>query len=97
MYLNVGNGKYVKKKNIIGIFDMDTATISSLTRSNLRRAEKEGRVLDMSMDIPKSFLLYKEGERESILLCKLSSTVLMTRAQSEGGAAVEEEDEEENT
>ena len=32
MYLHIGNGKSVKQKNIIGIFDLDTATVSKITK-----------------------------------------------------------------
>ena len=32
MYLHIGNGESIKKENIIGIFDLDTATVSGITK-----------------------------------------------------------------
>ena len=42
MFLHIGNGETVRRKDVIGIFDMDTATVSSLTRATLKKYEKEG-------------------------------------------------------
>ena len=40
MYLHLGENKVVKKRDIIGIFDMDTATVMKATRTFLNNAEK---------------------------------------------------------
>ncbi len=85
----------MKKRNIIGIFDMDTATVSVETRRFLTRKERDGSVREESADIPKSFLLCEEGEKTSVILCKLSPTVLLGRAQGEGYAPFEDETDEE--
>ena len=45
MYLHLGSDVVILKKNIVGIFDLDTATISKHTKSYLALAEKEGRTL----------------------------------------------------
>ena len=95
MYLSIGNGKYVREKKIIGIFDMDTATICIATRNFLSKAQKEKRITLADEDIPKSFIL-TDGEKvkDSITLCKLSSTVLLNRiGKSHTGYAIEEENE----
>ena len=84
MFLHAGNGKNIREKNIIGIFDMDNATISSVTRKFLTAEQKKESVFSVSNDIPKSFILYKEetdeGE-EKIKICfsPLSSTALLGR------------------
>ena len=41
MYLHLGGDKVVKTKDIIGIFDMDTSTVSKNTRDylNIRSAD----------------------------------------------------------
>ncbi len=62
MYLHIGNGKNIIKKNIIGIFDMDTSTVSSVTRKFIRKKEKDGLIEYDSSDIPKSFILLKESK-----------------------------------
>ena len=32
MYLHIGNGKSLKLEDIVGIFDLDTATVSKITK-----------------------------------------------------------------
>ena len=58
MYLHIGNRKNIRKKQLIGIFDTDNATVSEITRSFLKKKEKEGRVSSAVNEIPKSFVLY---------------------------------------
>jgi len=58
MYLHIGNQKNVRKKQLIGIFDTDNATVSEITRSFLKKNEKTGRVSSAVTEIPKSFVLY---------------------------------------
>ena len=43
MYLHIGNGQTVKKKEIIGIFDMDTATVSTISKQYLSKKQKENK------------------------------------------------------
>ena len=57
MYINIGNGRYVRRRHILGIFDFDSATVSSVTRSTLRQKEKEGLLSSSEEDIPKALLL----------------------------------------
>ena len=42
MYLHIGNGITVRKKNVIGIFDLDSATVSAVTKKYISKNEKEG-------------------------------------------------------
>ena len=65
IYLNVGGGKSIKEKDIVGIFDMDTSTVSSVTRKLLSEAEKEKRTESPSYEIPKSFIVYRAENGET--------------------------------
>lgn len=47
----------LNREEIIGIFDMDSATISADTRKFLRQTEKKGALTSTARDIPKSFVL----------------------------------------
>ena len=40
MYIHIGSGKVIRKKNIVGIFDLDTASHEKDTREFLKKAEK---------------------------------------------------------
>jgi hypothetical protein len=50
MYLHVGNQKNIRRKDIIGIFDMDNATISSLTRKYLNEEQRKKAIMLMIME-----------------------------------------------
>ena len=64
MFLHIGNGITVRNKSIIGIFDLDTASMSSDTKEFLRTAQKEGILTDAAGgELPRSFVL--SGERRS--------------------------------
>ena len=57
MFLHLGQNEIVPSRRVIGIFDLDKCSYSKRTREYLSAADKEGVVLDISGDIPKSFVL----------------------------------------
>ena len=79
MYLHIGNQKNVRKKQLIGIFDTDNATVAAITRKYLSHAQKEGNVISATDDIPKSFVLYREGDTHKICFSQLSTLSLYGR------------------
>ncbi len=68
MFLHVGNGKNIRTNRIIGIFDMDNATVSPTTRQFLREQERRGCVESAVSEIPKSFVVY-DGHWGEPLVC----------------------------
>lgn len=60
MYIHLGNGKYLRRSGIVGIFDMDTATVCVATRRFLSEKEKAGEVSSADGELPKSFLLLSD-------------------------------------
>lgn len=85
MILHIGNGKTVRKKDIIGIFDFDNVTLTAAGRAFLSRAGKEGRVDVAEADIPRSFLLLEGREKGGrVMLSHISSLSLGARAESDG-------------
>ena len=80
MYLHIGNKKSVKKKDIIGIFDLDTATISKTGKDFINRYEKMGLVEYDDGDLPRSFLLTDEGGEYRVRLSRISAKGLKSRA-----------------
>lgn len=63
MFLYLGEGKYKRRSDIIGIFDMDTATATAISRRFLSQNEREGRV-ESDGELPKSFLLCLEEQKK---------------------------------
>lgn len=82
MYLHIGNGKSVKRKDIIGIFDLDTATVSKITKNFINKSQKEGRVSYFDSDLPRAFLLLDENGETRVRLSRISTTGLKQRLDS---------------
>ena len=80
MYLHLGQDTIVNQRDIVGVFDMDNSTISRHTRSFLSKAQKEGRVVNVSMELPKSFIVCVHHCRETVYISQLSTATLLRRA-----------------
>lgn len=66
MFLHIGNGVSVRQRDIIGIFDLDTATVSAQTKRFLRGAEKKGLLKDEANgEIPRSFILLGQKGKDA--------------------------------
>ena len=79
MYLHVGNGKIIRTRDVIGIFDMDNTTTSSITRSFLNTKQKQLLVEIAAVELPKSFVLFFENGLTKICFSPLSSSALRGR------------------
>ena len=83
MYLHIGQSAVVSHRDIVGIFDLDNTSSSYRTREFLERAEKEGRVVSATGDLPKSFVLCRSrGKRPAVYLSQLSSATLKGRMEN---------------
>jgi hypothetical protein len=67
--------KSVRGRDIIGVFDLDTATVSGVTRNFLASAERAGEV-EGTDNLPKSFILVsKDGESRIYLSSRLAGYI----------------------
>ena len=82
MYLHAGNNKNIREKDIIGIFDVDNSTVSSITRKYLSDAQRAGNVISAKDEIPKSFILYREKGKYKICFSQISTTALLGRTEN---------------
>ena len=82
MYLHLGQEVVVRRRDIIGVFDMDNTTISPHTRDFLKHAEKEGRVEYVSYDLPKSFTVCAEaGKPARVYVSQIAPATLKKRSR----------------
>ena len=79
MYLHVGNHKNIRVKYVIGIFDMDNATMSSVTRKFLSEKQKQLMIEVAAVEIPKSFIIFWENGLTKICFSPISSSALRGR------------------
>lgn len=83
MYLHLGQNEIITKHRIIGIFDLDKCSYGKRTREYLAAAEDEGVVLDISGDLPKSFVVCDHPYHPQIVyLSQLNTSTLKNRAES---------------
>lgn len=82
MYLHLGLNVVVPMRSVIGVFDLDNTTSSHLTRSFLKHAEKAGQIVNISDDLPKSFIVCREDGLTRIYLSQLASSTLLKRSET---------------
>ena len=84
MYLRIGQTEIIPKRRIIGIFDLDKVCSNRRSQEFLSRAESEGVVLDVSGDIPKSFVVCDHPYHPQIVyLSQFNTTTLQKRVESD--------------
>ncbi len=76
MYIHAGNDRVIRTRDIIGIFDMDTATVSAETKKFLSEAQSGGRIILTTYDLPKSFILTGD---DMVTLTQLSVSTVKGR------------------
>lgn len=79
MYLHLGAGAVVRSESIVGVFDLDNTSQSHLTRKYLTAAEKNGQVINVAEDIPKSFVVCKDESGMRVYLSQMSTQTLLKR------------------
>ncbi len=80
MLIHLGNDVVVNSKNIVGIFDIENTTTGKNTSKILENATKENRVVTVSFEMPKSFVVCIENGREIIYISQISVSTLRKRA-----------------
>ncbi|MFV0399490.1 MAG: extracellular matrix regulator RemB [Oscillospiraceae bacterium] len=80
MYLYLGQDTVIQTDSIVGIFDLDNTTTSRITKSYLAEAQKNGQVVAVSQELPKSFVVCEEKERTTVYLSQISPSTLRKRS-----------------
>lgn len=79
MFLHLGNDCVVKVKNIIGIFDIENTSVSKDTKTFLSDVSKQGEVIYVTNELPKSFIVCKDGEKLKTYISQISVQTLRKR------------------
>lgn len=80
MFLHIGGDIVIPTKNIIAIFDIETTTVSKITKEFLKIAEEEGFIKSVNQELPKSFIITESDKKSKIYLSPISSITLQKRA-----------------
>jgi len=76
MYLHAGRDTVIRTKSIVAVFDLDYASQNRDTLEFLKRAEKEKRLINVTNELPKAFILSDDGK---VYLTQLSSQTIIGR------------------
>lgn len=82
MYLHLGEKTVIRADSIIGIFDLDNTTVSKNTRNFLKQAQNNGEVVNVSFELPKSFIVCKENNETKVYISQMAATTLYKRIKS---------------
>ncbi|MBQ2286060.1 MAG: DUF370 domain-containing protein [Acutalibacteraceae bacterium] len=81
MYIHLGQGTVVRSRDVIGIFDLESTTVSKHSRKFLNTAEKNGNVITVSYELPKSFAVVSgENGKSKVYISQLSTSTLLKRS-----------------
>ena len=88
MYLHLGGDGIIVQEDVVGIFNIETTTTSKTTRKYLSRAEKSGNVINVTPELPASFVVCSrkkktgDAEDETIYISQISTVTLKKRSCS---------------
>ena len=81
MYIHLGQDVVVPEEDVIGFFDMDTTTVSKITRDFLVKAQDDNSLVSITADIPKSFAVCAGRGGKKTYLSQLNTSTLLRRSQ----------------
>lgn len=67
-------------RDIVGIFDIENTSLSRSTRGYLAQAEKNKQVINVSYELPKSFVVCGGKNKQRVYISQISSSTLKKRA-----------------
>lgn len=79
MYIHVGDGKSIRRRDVIGIFDLDGETTTEATADFLKKSEKTGITESAGDMLPRSVVLCEDRRAGSRRVCGIRRV----RARSE--------------
>lgn len=84
MFLHLGQDTIITTEDIIGIFDLDTSTVMKSTRDFLSAMTKAKKVINVSYELPKSFVLTydKKTKEKTMYISPISSVTLLKRIEN---------------
>lgn len=81
MYIHIGDGVCIRKRDLIGVFDLEITTTMRTTGDFLRVASEEGFTVTVASrgEMPKSFILAEVNGRSAVYISPISAATLKKR------------------
>ena len=84
MYLHLGQDIVVRSSDIIGIFDIENTSVSKSTKEYLGEQEKRRRVVNVSTELPKSFIVCSDEKNHGEIVVYISQISCATLKKRSG-------------
>ena len=75
----IGSDYLIDEADVVGMFDMETTTTRETTRDYLSAAQKAGRIVNVSYEIPKTFVVCVKNGETTVYLSQYSASTIMKR------------------
>ena len=79
MYIHLGQNTAVRLSSVIAVFDMDNTTVSKKSREFLEKAEKEGQIISVSDELPKSYVICENNGKTEVYISPVATSTLLRR------------------
>lgn len=83
MYIHIGYLTMARDKDIVGIFDMDITTIQKSTRDFLRSCEQNKKIVSVSEELPKTFIICKSKNIDKTYISPIAAGTIEKRLAKE--------------
>lgn len=78
MFLYLGGDITVRADDVVGIFDIEECSVSKITAEYLNSCQKNGRIVNVSEDMPKSFTVTEQ----KTYISNVSNSTIVKRNKS---------------
>ena len=72
MFVHIGGDFMIEANNIVAIMDFDNVTGERRTLNLLKNAEKEGRIVNIDYDLPRTMILVNDNHFNYVYLTPIS-------------------------
>ncbi len=84
MFLHIGGDYTIHTKDIVAIMDLDTSTVSKISREFLDKVQREDTVITVSdEDLPKSYIVCEQNGKTIVYISPISSATLLKRKNTD--------------
>lgn len=79
MYYYIGSDYLINSDELVGLFDIETTTVSATTRDYLTAAQRAGKIINVSQEIPKTFVVCRKNGETTVYLSQYSANTISKR------------------
>jgi len=80
--MHIAKNETVPDREVVGIFDIETATLSSDSRGFLKTMQDSFRAVNLCTDLPSSFVITAGAFTDRVYISSLSAKTLYRRVES---------------